>query len=531
MGSDKFSHLEVYGGETVHGGTMYPLVNQRQVKFLTYPIREIVGVVNKLKNKAGVPDGYFDYQNIGDPVAHGWKPPESFARHLLEAQFDVGELGRADLISALSESGELKDLDLGESENVGRIVELVLKRVQERLKMRPLAYAPSLGEKEFGDWVIEKSREKDPGSTLTPENVIFTNGSGDALHMIRAGLAGTARIIGPAPGYPASTAFEEFFANAQGIHYPLIPTEDFRLDRDRLEEITWQNAESTAGISVMRVGNPTGTVFSDDDIEFIFREARKAHLFVELDDAYINLVHGIEEDEQGKYGYALGKKSITELAREMGVPLIILRSGSKDIPWPGGRAAWMEIYPCEDHNNSNFADYVALLRQVKMQTVGSVHMPQFVLPAVYEDPEFKPHNARMKQKLQMIGKEMAAFCNSIEGIACAEPKGGMFCTPFFEQGTLVEDRKTIPYTLPIEIERAESIVKYDILVENKPQPKPDERFVYYLLAATGIVAPASSGFNGPYGVRLPLFTRDAEKRRAMLEKFKWAVETYLSSLE
>jgi aspartate/methionine/tyrosine aminotransferase len=58
----------------------------------------------------------------------------------------------------------------------------------------------------------------------------------------------------------------------------------------------------------------------------------------------------------------------------------------------------------------------------------------------------------------------------------------------------------------------------------------DKRFVYYVLAATGIcVVPISSFCSDLHGFRATLLEEDAEKMRWMYQKLRSAIMEYLAS--
>ncbi|MEK7145818.1 MAG: aminotransferase, partial [Patescibacteria group bacterium] len=73
--------------------------------------------------------------------------------------------------------------------------------------------------------------------------------------------------------------------------------------------------------------------------------------------------------------------------------------------------------------------------------------------------------------------------------------------------------------------------KIRALIEKKAEgAKPDQRFAYYLLGATGIVVVPASGFFSPYfGFRITTLTRDENELRAIYKRLAEAIQAYLNS--
>ena len=90
----------------------------------------------------------------------------------------------------------------------------------------------------------------------------------------------------------------------------------------------------------------------------------------------------------------------------------------------------------------------------------------------------------------------------------------------FQEGKLTQTQE-----LPISTE-AEAIISPYL-----EKASPDQRLVYFLLAATGIcVVPLSTGFNSSHqGFRFTLLESDHEKFEKILSNLKTAIESYLAS--
>jgi len=80
-------------------------------------------------------------------------------------------------------------------------------------------------------------------------------------------------------------------------------------------------------------------------------------------------------------------------------------------------------------------------------------------------------------------------------------------------------------TLPISNGAVSELVNE---ITGDPNIQPDKRFVYYLLAATGICVVPLTSFNTPMqGFRLTLLEPDEKKFSQMLDKLKEGIEQYI----
>jgi aspartate/methionine/tyrosine aminotransferase len=100
------------------------------------------------------------------------------------------------------------------------------------------------------------------------------------------------------------------------------------------------------------------------------------------------------------------------------------------------------------------------------------------------------------------------------------PGGAFYATVVFDEGALQSNQK-LEITNPKVKEYIEPLLKNQAL---------DKRFVYYLLASTGICVVPLSGFNSDLpGFRITLLEPDDMKFQKNLETIAQAIKTYLKS--
>jgi aspartate/methionine/tyrosine aminotransferase len=254
--------------------------------------------------------------------------------------------------------------------------------------------------------------------------------------------------------------------------------------------------------------NPTGIVYSDENMKAIVALAKKYNLFIISDEIYSNLVFD---------GVAYKK-----LAQYIGdVPAIAMRGVSKEFPWPGGRCGWVEFYNRD--KDPDFDKFCKSLIDAKMLEVCSTTLPQRLIPTIMQDTRYFPFLRRRSRRYQSRAKRAAAILEDIPELEVQEPQGAFYMTATFKEGVLNDAQ-----TLPIEKEGAARII--ESLVEK--ESALDKRFIYYLLGATGIcVVPLQSGFNSTYhGFRFTLLEPDEEKFDRTINTIKTALQYYLKSV-
>ena len=68
------------------------------------------------------------------------------------------------------------------------------------------------------------------------------------------------------------------------------------------------------------------------------------------------------------------------------VPAISMSGISKEMPWPGSRCGWIEVYNAD--KDPMFAKYVTSILHAKMVEVCSTTLPQQVIPRIIGDPRY-----------------------------------------------------------------------------------------------------------------------------------------------
>lgn len=368
-------------------------------------------------------------------------------------------------------------------------------------------YSHSRGWPPARKWVVKYAKKFAPSSNLDYEYVLFTSGLGAAISAIYEMLAHGLRIIQPTPSYPTHASMESFNANEESVSYELNPDNAWEPNLEQLEEQIKKNPK-IVGILVINPNNPTGAVYSKETLEKIVNLAEKYNLFIVSDEVYFRMVY-------------MGKKfeQITEMAYNR-VPLMVLRGVSKDVPWPGGRCGWIEFHNI--HLDEDYKKYCDAIKKRILLEVCSTSLPQMVLEKLYDHPDFEKWIAEYNKHLEDNSKNISAILSQSPYLKVNPTNAAFYMMPLFKEGVL-NNKQTLPIKNPEAQKFIENLV-------SKPSLPLDKRFVYYLLASTGIcVVPATSFFSKHYGFRLTTLERDPKKRDEIYTHVEKAIKEYVES--
>ena len=145
-----------------------------------------------------------------------------------------------------------------------------------------IAYGPSQGLPEFIDAVCRYHRRC--GLDVAREDVFITTGGSEALLFVMAAIAD--------PG-DELLVFEPFYTNYSGfaamIGVEIVPVTTRAENGYHLparEEIEVRIGERTRAILLCSPNNPTGTVYTDDELEMIGDICRRRDMFLVADEVY-----------------------------------------------------------------------------------------------------------------------------------------------------------------------------------------------------------------------------------------------------
>jgi len=421
---------------------------------LSYEIREIVKKADHLR-KLGID---ISWENIGDPIQKNHKLPQW-----------------------------IKDIvaDLVKQDDV-------------------YSYCPSKGMLETREFLAAQTNANG-GVQITPDDICFFNGLGDAISKAYQFLTHTSRVIGPSPAYSTHSSAEAAHANHDPLTYELDPTNHWYPDLDDLYNKIKYNP-NIVGILIINPDNPTGMVYPLEMLQRIVAIAKEFNLFLFADEIYINITYN------GARAY-----SLAEIIDD--VPGISMKGISKELPWPGARCGWMEYYNRD--KDEDFNRFCQALDNAKMIEVCSTKLPQLAIPKIFGDPRFKTYRDETNQNIGKRSKIIADILHTVPQLTFNETFGAFYNTIIFQEGTLRHDQH-----MKIDDPVVKSLVESWVA---QPNIALDKRFVYYLLAAKGIcVVPISSFCSELQGFRVTLLEEDEETLIRTFTSIRDGINEYLN---
>lgn len=364
-------------------------------------------------------------------------------------------------------------------------------------------YCPTKGVLDTRQFLAKRNNDLG-GTQITSEDILFCNGLGDAISKVYQYLDPGARVIGPSPGYSTHSSAEGGHASQPPITYRLNPENGWFPDLDELRNKVKFNP-SIVGILIINPDNPTGMVYPESYLREIVALAKEFDLFIIADEIYTHITYN-------------GAKAVP-LAQVIGnVCGISMKGISKELPWPGSRCGWLEFY--NTPRDPEFGRLVKAIEDAKMMEVCSTTLPQMAIPPILSHQEFPAHRAALNADIQRRGDVVVETLKDIPGLIVNKTYGAFYTSIIFKQGVLKPTQK-------LTVANAQAKALVEKMVEGVPL---DKRFVYYVLAATGIcVVPISSFCSDLAGFRATLLEENPEKMRWMYQKLRAAILEYLAS--
>lgn len=261
-------------------------------------------------------------------------------------------------------------------------------------------YSPAAGLPELRAAVAEKTM-RDSGYQLDPSQVLVTNGGKQAVYNAFATLLDPGdEVILPAPYW---TTYPEAIRLAGGVPVEVFagPEQGYKVTIDQLEAAV---TPKTKVLLFVSPSNPTGAVYSPEQVAEIGRWAASKDLWVITDEIYEHLT----------YDDAVFT-SIATAAPELGDKVIILNGVAKTYAMTGWRVGWMagplDVIKAATNLQSHATSNVSNVSQIA--ALAAVSGP---LDAV----------AEMRTAFDRRRKAMVSALNAIDGVNCPTPEGAFY---------------------------------------------------------------------------------------------------------
>ena len=356
---------------------------------ITYAVRDIVVLANQVA-KTGKE---MLYLNIGDPNLYDFAPP----KHLVDATYQA----------------MLKNLN---------------------------GYAPSSGIKEAVD-AIEREAEK-KGITNV-HDIFVTTGASEAIDICLTALVNDGEnVLTPTPGYPLYTAIASKLQMMENPYY-LDESNGWLPD---IEDIKSKINDKTKAIVLINPNNPTGSLYTKENLQQIVDLALEHNLVIFADEIYDKLLFD-------------GKKHISIASLNKDVSCITFGGLSKNYMVPGFRIGWGIV----SGRKEVLADFIEAVNKILRARLSANHPEQYGIKPSLEGNH--DHLTEGMKKLTRRRDLTVEMLNAIPGISCVKPEGAFYAFPKLEM------------------------------------KQPDNHFVAELIKETGVVIVPGSGFGQVPGTK------------------------------
>ncbi|MCP2343361.1 pyridoxal phosphate-dependent aminotransferase [Actinomadura rupiterrae] len=264
-------------------------------------------------------------------------------------------------------------------------------------------YTPAGGLPELRDAIAEKTL-RDSGLRVESAQVLVTNGGKQAVYEAFATLLDPGdEVIVPTPYW---TTYPESIKLAGGVPVDVVADETTGY-RVTVEQLEAARTDRTKVLLFVSPSNPTGAVYSRDEIEAIGRWAAEHGLWVITDEIYEHLVYGGAEFH-----------SMPVVVPELADRTLVLNGVAKTYAMTGWRVGWM-IGP------KDVVKAAANLQSHATSNVANVSQAA-ALAAVTGDLSAV---AEMRASFDRRRQTMVRMLNEIPGVLCPEPEGAFYAYP------------------------------------------------------------------------------------------------------
>jgi aspartate/methionine/tyrosine aminotransferase len=264
-------------------------------------------------------------------------------------------------------------------------------------------YTPAGGLPELKQAIAEKTR-RDSGYDVSPGQVVVTNGGKQAIYEAFATMLDPGdEVIVPAPYW---TTYPEAIQLAGGVAIAVAAdeTQDYKVTVEQLEAA---RTERTKVLLFVSPSNPTGAVYTSDEIRAIGRWVEEHELWVLTDEIYEHLVYdGVETG------------SMPVLCPALADYCVVVNGVAKTYAMTGWRVGWL-IAP------RDLAAASANLQSHATSNVSNVSQ-RAALAAVTGDLSAV---AEMKAAFDRRRRTIVSMLNEIEGVLCPLPQGAFYAYP------------------------------------------------------------------------------------------------------
>ncbi|WP_299068287.1 aminotransferase class I/II-fold pyridoxal phosphate-dependent enzyme [uncultured Psychrobacter sp.] len=257
--------------------------------------------------------------------------------------------------------------------------------------------------------VLQYYQSKGLLSAVDVRDVYLGNGVSELIVMTMQALMNDGdEVLIPMPDYPLWTAATNL-SGGTAVHYRCNEDDNWQPD---IEDIKSKITSKTKGIVVINPNNPTGALYSDENLKQIIEVAKEHNLIVMADEIYDRVLYDDVEH-----------KPMSTLTDEV---LVLSYNGlSKSHRIAGFRAGWMMVSGKKQHA-TDFIEGLDMLASMRLcSNVQGQYAIQTAMGGYQSMKELTSEKGRLFKQREMAISRL----NAIPGISCTMPQGAFYCFP------------------------------------------------------------------------------------------------------
>ena len=264
-------------------------------------------------------------------------------------------------------------------------------------------YTPRAG-RQLQEAIVEKlARENN--LSFAPEQIVVTFGGKHALYAaFQALLDEGDKVLIPAP-YWVSYPEQVKLAGGKPVILPAGPDTGFKITPQQI-----LHAAGDAKILILNSpSNPTGVMYTPDELAAIAEAVLKTDLIIFSDEVYEKLIFG----EMKFVSFAALDERLPERT-------ITFNSVSKTFAMTGWRVGWA----------AGPTDVIAAIARLRShETTNPASFAQAAALAAYTDPQSAEIIEQMRKEFARRGHHLTERLRALPNVSCVEPTGAFYCFP------------------------------------------------------------------------------------------------------
>ncbi|MBE5734634.1 MAG: pyridoxal phosphate-dependent aminotransferase [Clostridiales bacterium] len=278
----------------------------------------------------------------------------------------------------------------------------IVESAKKALDIGFTKYTPASGTVELKKAICQKFL-KDNGLEYTPEQIVISSGAKSSLyHAICAIVDDGDEVILPSPYW---LTYPELIKLAGGkcVYVPTKKENGYKMTASQFADVI---TDKTKCLILNTPNNPTGAVYSENEIKEIAKICEEKNIFVISDEIYEKLVYDGEEHY-----------SIAQYSPKMKDLTVIINGMSKTYAMTGWRIGYL----------AGPVNVVKAISSMQSHTTSNAcSISQYASVTALVDPKGEQFICEMQKVFDERRKLMIEMLSDVPGIVCIQPKGAFY---------------------------------------------------------------------------------------------------------